>query len=391
MGFVAGTGAPMQGAVAISPAGWYFGARRSQEAELRRGIHNDIARGEHAIKADIRAKAAKVGKPGGLSPEEYRAYRNDMNARLGMLADLRKVAAEPGLTMALLKDLSAKTRNVGRPGGLAPSEFQAYLLDMKFRARHKIPGGPGSPYPEHLRNLVTQVNTMETIAMAKQDLLRDQKAKASNSGRAGGLSPEEFQAYSIDMDGRLKKLDQLEQLIKTYEFPDALIRDIKSKASNLGKAGGMSPEAFDAYMLDMAFRAKYKMPGPLGSPYPENRVHLVSAVNAMEAVSSAKQDLVRDMKAKAAHVGRAGGFSPEEYMAYSLDMQTRLQMLDGTATLLRRYEFPAAVSRDIQAKLATVGRAGGMSPEEFAAYAADLRTKAIGPGPLPGNGFSAIR
>ena len=70
---------------------------------------------------------------------------------------------------------------------------------------------------------VTGVNTDETISAGVQDLLRDIKAKAANVGKAGGMSPEEFQAYMLDMQTRLdmlkKLLDAVEQAVRSFHRP----------------------------------------------------------------------------------------------------------------------------------------------------------------------------
>lgn len=375
-------------ALAIGKKG--FGPNEFIRSELKKTILQEVKASERALRADFLRRHSTVGKPGGLSPEEFQAYATDIRNRFRQLGEVRRLAGEPGLTSAQLYDLRGKLRNVGKPGGLSPEEFPAYLQDMKYRARHRIPGGPGAPYPARLQHLVSSVNAIQDIAESRQNLIRDEKAKAANVGRAGAMSPEEYQAYSADIQKRHEQLDALEDLVKRYELPKELIDDVRAKVRHVGRAGGMVPEEFDAYLLDIAYRAKYRVPGGPSSPYPADRAHVVPAINAMEAVSAARQDLIRDMKAKAANVGRAGAMSPEEYQAYFLDMSTRMHILDGAANLLKQVELPATVARDLQAKLRHVGRAGGMSPEEFAAYLADVRTKAIGPGPLAG-GFSHVR
>ncbi len=53
----------------------------------------------------------------------------------------------------------------------------------------------------------------------------------------------------------------------------------------------------------------------------------VPLVDPGARVASGVNDLLKDIKAKAEHVGRPGGMSPDEFHAYMLDMQTRLDSL----------------------------------------------------------------
>ena len=67
---------------------------------------------------------------------------------------------------------------------------------------------------------VTGVNTMETISAGVQNLLQDIQAKSANVGKPGGMSPEEFQAYMLDMETRLdmmkKLMDSVEQAVRSF-------------------------------------------------------------------------------------------------------------------------------------------------------------------------------
>ena len=70
---------------------------------------------------------------------------------------------------------------------------------------------------------VTGVNTVETISTGVQTVLQDISAKAGNVGKAGGMSAEEFQAYMLDMQTRLdmlkKLLDSVEQAVRSFHRP----------------------------------------------------------------------------------------------------------------------------------------------------------------------------
>ena len=67
---------------------------------------------------------------------------------------------------------------------------------------------------------VVGVSTMETISAGVQNLLKDIQAKAANVGQPGGPSPEEFQAYMLDMETRLdmmkKLMDSVEQAVRSF-------------------------------------------------------------------------------------------------------------------------------------------------------------------------------
>ena len=56
---------------------------------------------------------------------------------------------------------------------------------------------------------VQGVSTMETISAGVQNLLKDIQAKAARVGQPGGMSPQEFAAYQLDMDTRLSIMRQL--------------------------------------------------------------------------------------------------------------------------------------------------------------------------------------
>jgi len=70
---------------------------------------------------------------------------------------------------------------------------------------------------------VVGVNTVETISAGVQAILQDIKGRASNVGKAGGMQPEEFQAFMMDYQTRLdmlkKLLDSVEQAVRSFHRP----------------------------------------------------------------------------------------------------------------------------------------------------------------------------
>ncbi len=56
-------------------------------------------------------------------------------------------------------------------------------------------------------------------------------------------------------------------------------------------------------------------------------VSLNRSPSLIATISGGVQQLLNDIKNKAANVGRPGGTSPGEFQAYMLDMQVRLDML----------------------------------------------------------------
>lgn len=287
-----------------------------------------------------------------------------------------------------------QVQRVGEIGGFGPAQREAYALDMKYRARHRIPGGPTSPYPLALRNLVTAVNTVETIAALQQDLIRASRRLQAKVGRLGGMSPEEFRAADTAIKFRLYQLGTLKRLIQTRELPAPLIDDVAKKVALVGKLGGLGPEELDAYVLDMAFRAKHRIPGPPGSAYPNDKAHLIQSIIGVERAAEAKGALQRDLKAKSAGVGRAGGLSPEEFASYSADIHHRLATVQQAQDLFSRFELPSAMAKDLSAKIGAIGKAGGLSPREFTRYLRDIHHQASRvsrQGVFPAAGFHAVR
>lgn len=359
--------------------------------KARQALSNETYAAEQRIKEDIEARQASVGKPGGMSPEEFAAYTQDMRSRLSQLGDLGALSREPGLSLQLLGDIRAKVQNVGRAGGLSSAKLGAYTLDMTFRARHQIPGGPTAPYPKNLRHLVTAVNATEQIGNAKANLVFEQSRLAADMGRARGVSPEVYAARSLDITNRIQKLDQLAKLVQTYELPKDLIDNVLATVKNVGKAAGTRPESLDAKTLDLAFRAQHKISGPLDATYPVGKGHLVSAVNAMEAKGSKEQEIVQEVHSMALNVGKPGGMSPAEFAAYVEDMEKLLEILRKAEKTLRRYELPAPIAREINEKTSGLRKLGGMNPEEFSAFLEEVHARAIGKGPLPDGALNFTR
>ncbi len=66
---------------------------------------------------------------------------------------------------------------------------------------------------------VQGVSTMETISQGVQNLLKDIQTKAANVG-SGGYTPDEFQAYMLDMETRLdmlkKLMDDVSQAVRSF-------------------------------------------------------------------------------------------------------------------------------------------------------------------------------
>ncbi|MBU6428918.1 MAG: hypothetical protein KGR26_07910 [Cyanobacteria bacterium REEB65] len=55
-------------------------------------------------------------------------------------------------------------------------------------------------------------------------------------------------------------------------------------------------------------------------------IHIIG-VNTMQTISDGVQTLLQDIQAKSANVGVSGGYTVDEFQAYMLDMETRLDML----------------------------------------------------------------
>ncbi|MBI6545243.1 MAG: hypothetical protein HY692_00525 [Cyanobacteria bacterium NC_groundwater_1444_Ag_S-0.65um_54_12] len=70
---------------------------------------------------------------------------------------------------------------------------------------------------------VLAVNSVQDISTGVQALYTEIREKSKEVGKPGGMSPEQFQAWMLDMELRLnmlkKALDAIEQSAKSFHRP----------------------------------------------------------------------------------------------------------------------------------------------------------------------------
>ncbi len=356
------------------------------------------------LEADLGQAALEVGEPGGLSSQDFEAYKKDIQSRLDLINQviglvdrgtgaMSDAQVQPLLRNLLIGEAPGSNVNLGTEieRQQAPHQVQQWIANNSPR-RFPQPPSPlppvGPPF-HHLPSPLPPVRppfprfpsplppvglpggpigTMApvdpTVAAARKRLAQELRNREARAGQPGGPTPAELQADRFNYEAELGVLEQANVLLtgqygaqgpetaprfEPTNLSPELARDLRADVERFS-TGGESLADLQSQVVEVRLRHEVDA-GLMGTRVPPSQQDVIAAVQVARTASAGLAALNADLAQKASQVGQPGGMTSQEFAAYAQSTERKENDLNRAINLLGSGNIPTAAAKQLQSIL----------------------------------------